>query len=54
MKTKPEYELEKYEHELSTLEHVRDYVQMKIDIVTDKIKECRHVLEKLGGGDEKK
>lgn len=48
MKNKPklQYDLEKYEHELSTLEHIRDYIQMKIDIVLEKIEFCKKMLDK--------
>lgn len=47
-----ERDIEKYEHELSTLEHIRDYIQIKIDIVLEKIKECKHMLETLNKDDK--
>jgi len=44
-KTPVEYDLEKYERELSTLEHIRDYVQVKIDIAKGHIDMCKHVID---------
>lgn len=46
--------LEKYEHELSTLEHIRDYVLMKMKIARDKVAECKMILGKLEGKDDGK
>ena len=49
-KTPVEYDLEKYERELSTLEHIRDYVQVKIDIAKDHIATCKKIIDERDKG----
>ena len=40
-------DLDKYEHELSTLEEIRDYVDRKIKNVIEKIETCRSILKSM-------
>jgi hypothetical protein len=46
-------DLEKYEHELSTLESIKDYIDQKIYSVRNKIEQCRMLLKNTRKDGEK-
>lgn len=49
-KTPLEYEIEKYEHEISSFEWLRDIISNRIEKIKEKLETCRHLMKQRERG----